>query len=85
MVRAIVERKALETDERRRLADERERVEAVLRSLREAGAACEKHLGEAKRQDVMRSVTGSSSIERAIEEAQRMIDVIDRKLGAGGG
>lgn len=58
----------------------RQRAAELLKVLQQAQAECEKCLQQDKRQDAMRAVTGSSSIEQAIASTKRMIETLDRAL-----
>jgi hypothetical protein len=56
----------------------RENAERLLHSLLEAHAACEAQLASDKRSDMVKKVTGKTSLEQAIENTRRMIDVLLR-------
>ena len=56
----------------------REQAEQTLAELLRAHAECEAHLAADKRSDMLRKVTGKTSLEQAIEETRRMIDVLRR-------
>lgn len=58
----------------------RARAEVVLRELIAASAECESHLTQQSRVDSMRLVTGKTSLENAINETRRIIDVLDRAI-----
>ncbi|MBY0310959.1 MAG: hypothetical protein K2W85_02705 [Phycisphaerales bacterium] len=58
----------------------RQRAVDLLKNLQQAQGECEKHLEADKRQDVMKTLTGCSSIESAITSTKRMIEMMDRVL-----
>ncbi len=58
----------------------RQRAIDLLKSLQSAQTECEKHLEADKRQDVMKTLTGCSSIESAIANTKRMIEMMERVL-----
>lgn len=58
----------------------RQRAADLLKNLQQAQGECEKHLEADKRQDVMKTLTGCSSIESAIANTKRMIEMMDRVL-----
>ncbi len=64
--------------ERTRLG--RQQAEALLRSLMAAKADCEGQLRRFKRADAMRSVTGRSAFDSAINSTRSMIEALDRAL-----
>jgi acyl-CoA reductase-like NAD-dependent aldehyde dehydrogenase len=58
----------------------RQQAEAMLKSLLQAHAECEAQLVSEKRTDPVRTVTGKSSLETAIETTKRMIEALDRAV-----
>lgn len=58
----------------------RQRAVDLLKALQAAQCDCDKHLEADKRQDVMKTLTGASSIESAIANTKRMIEMLDRVL-----
>lgn len=58
----------------------RQRAVDLLKNLQQAQGECEKHLEADKRQDVMKTLTGCSSIESAITSTKRIIEMMDRVL-----
>lgn len=52
----------------------------VLRELIEAKAACEATLAAEKRPDMVKLVTGQSSLEVAIAETRKLVDSLDRAI-----
>lgn len=58
----------------------RQQAEAMLKALLQAQTECESHLANEKRRDLMRTVTGKSSLETAIENTRRMIEALDRAV-----
>lgn len=68
------QRLVLETNARR------DRAEAVLQSLMNAKAECEKQLARFRRPDMMKSVTGKSALDSAIASTQRMVESLNRTL-----
>ncbi len=68
------QRLVLETNARR------DRAEAVLQSLLNAKAECEKQLARFRRPDMMKSVTGKSALDSAIASTQRMVESLNRTL-----
>jgi hypothetical protein len=56
----------------------RRRLQGELAKLLEARAACEAQLSDESRIDPIKRVTGLSSLERAIEDTKRMIEVLRR-------
>lgn len=58
----------------------RQRAAELLKSLQCAQIECENHLKADQRADVVKSVTGRSSIEAAIASTRRMIETLDRAL-----
>lgn len=56
----------------------RENAERLLASLLEAQASCEAQLAAEKRADLVKHVTGKTSLEQGIEETRRMIDILKR-------
>jgi hypothetical protein len=62
----------------------RQRAAELLKTLERAQAECEGCLKSDERQDLMKTVTGKSSIETAIGQTKRMIEMLDRALGEAG-
>jgi hypothetical protein len=62
------------------MIETRSTVAASLQSLREAQAQSEARLRDLKRPDVLKAVTGKSSLENAIASAQRMVEMLDRSI-----
>jgi hypothetical protein len=58
----------------------RQRAAELLKQLEAAQAECEGVLKGDQRQDLMKQVTGKSSIETAICSARRMVEMMDRAL-----
>lgn len=58
----------------------RERVEAALAGLIRDRDAIEKDLQEGRRADLFKHVTGKSSLDRAVDEARRMLDSLERAI-----
>lgn len=56
----------------------REQAEGVVRELESGLAECEATLASEKRSDVVRRVKGKSSLDQAIEDARRMVEVLKR-------
>lgn len=63
------------------LQDRLRKAEAVLRSLYEAKKEADYQATVLKRADVMKAITGSSGIERAIVATTRMIERLKREVG----
>lgn len=59
----------------------RKRAELVLAELMSAQSSCEQQLAQTNKKDLVRSVTGRSSLEVAANSTRRMIDVLDRLAG----
>lgn len=53
---------------------------SVLHDLLEAQAACEATLASEKRSDMVKQVTGQSSLEVAIAETRKLIESLDRAI-----
>jgi hypothetical protein len=53
---------------------------SVLHDLLEAQAACESTLATEKRSDMIKQVTGQSSLEVAIAETRKLIESLDRAI-----
>jgi hypothetical protein len=62
----------------------RQRAAELLKTLEQAQAECEGCLKQDERQDLIKTLTGKSSIESAIAQTRRMIEMLDRALGAAG-
>jgi hypothetical protein len=58
----------------------KERAEATVQGLMQAKAECEKHLEQANRKDMLKTVTGRSALDNAITHAQRMVASLDRAI-----
>ena len=58
----------------------RQQAEDFLRTLEETRRQIEAQLAGEKRQDVVKVVTGRSSIDAAIADTKRMIEALDRAL-----
>ena len=56
----------------------RQHAQKLLASLLRAQAECDQQLQREQRSDAMRSVTGCSSIDRAVASTRRMIEQLDR-------
>lgn len=61
-------------------AADRDKVAALLRELVEAKAASERNMAQIKQPDFLKQVTGKSSLDNAILNAQRMIETLNRTL-----
>jgi len=59
----------------------RQRAAELLKTLERAQAECEGCLKSEQRQDVVKALTGRSSIEQAIAQTRRMVEMLDRALG----
>lgn len=55
---------------------------AVLRDLEAAKVSCEAALAAERRPDMIKSITGQSSLEVAIAETRKLIESLDRALAA---
>lgn len=58
----------------------RKRAEAVLLELQAAAADCDLQLQKQNRTDLVRLVTGRSSLDAAIASTRRMIETFDRAI-----
>jgi len=58
----------------------RQNAEKLLASLLRAQAECDQQLQKEQRSDAMKSVTGASSLDRAIASTRRMIEQLDRSV-----
>lgn len=58
----------------------RDHAAAVLESLLAAKAECELELAKGRRTDAIKSVTGKSSLDRAIASTRKMIETLDRTV-----
>ncbi len=58
----------------------KERAEAVLISLAKAKSECERHMAAHRRVDLVKAVTGTSSIERAMDETRKTINALEIRL-----
>lgn len=54
----------------------------VLRELTDAKLACEATLAAERRPDMVKNITGQSSLEAAIAETRKVIDSLDRAIAA---
>lgn len=62
------------------LKDRLDKAEAVLVALRDAKQEAESQSRELKRADAIKSVTGTSAIERAIAATSRIIELLKREM-----
>lgn len=62
----------------------RQRAAELLKTLEQAQVECEGCLKKEARQDLIKTLTGKSSIESAIAQTKRMIEMLDRALGEAG-
>jgi len=62
----------------------RQRAAELLKTLEQARTECEGCLKSENRQDVVKTVTGKSSIESAICQTRRMVEMLDRALAEAG-
>lgn len=60
----------------------RERAENLLAILIEARDRSEERLADLRQADLLKAVTGRSSLDNAIAETRRMIDRLDRSIPA---
>jgi hypothetical protein len=58
----------------------REKAEATVQGLIQAREECERQLTQARKKDVLRSVTGRSAMDKAITDAQRMVQSLERAI-----
>ena len=58
----------------------RQRAAALLKQLEQAQQECDGCLKSDQRQDMMKTVTGKSSIETAMASAKRMVEMLDRAM-----
>lgn len=58
----------------------RQNAERILESLLRARAECDQCLQKEQRADPMRSVTGASSLDKAVASTRRMIDTLNRAI-----
>ena len=61
-------------------ADARADAERLLSGLIDARSKSEARLAELSRSDILKSLTGKSALDNAINSTQRMIDSLDRVL-----
>ncbi len=59
----------------------RQRAAELVKQLEAVQAECDGCLKSEQRQDMMKQVTGKSSIETAMASAKRMVEMLDRALG----
>src|ERR1043165_7060622 len=59
----------------------RQRAAELLKTLERAAAECDQCLRAEQRQDAIKALTGKSSIEAAICQTRRMVEMLDRALG----
>ncbi len=57
----------------------KERAHAILNSLARAKADCEEQMRSMRRVDLVKAVTGTSAIERAIDETRQTIDALESR------
>lgn len=62
----------------------RQRAAELLKHLEQAQQECDGVLKSDQRQDMMKAVTGKSSIEQAMASAKRMVEMLDRALEEAG-
>ncbi|MBX3359157.1 MAG: hypothetical protein KF745_12110 [Phycisphaeraceae bacterium] len=74
----------MDTNGRQRVLNEaieaRARAESLLLDLAKSRSECEELLRKSGRTDAVKSVTGQSAIDRAIDEARRTMDVLERQI-----
>ncbi len=58
----------------------RQRAAELVKQLEQAQQECDGCLRTEQRQDMMKAVTGKSSIETAMASAKRMVEMLDRAL-----
>lgn len=58
----------------------RQKAEALLQQLLESKAQSERRLAEIRQPDVLKAVTGRSSLDNAILSTRRTIDTLERAL-----
>jgi hypothetical protein len=58
----------------------RQRAAELLKTLEQAQQECDGCLKSDQRQDLMKTVTGKSSIETAMATAKRMVEMLDRAM-----
>lgn len=58
----------------------RAKAESLLRGLLEARTTSEQRLNQLRQPDMLKSVTGTSSMDNAIKSTQRIIAALDRTL-----
>lgn len=58
----------------------RQRAVELLKQLQAAHIECEAQLKAEQRPDNLKNITGKSSLEEAIQNTQRMIELIDRAM-----
>lgn len=58
----------------------REEAKALLETLLNAKRCSERNLAEMRRSDLVKQVTGKSSMDNAIDSTRRLIDSFDRVL-----
>lgn len=71
------------TPKQRMLIDataKRDEAEALLRTLLDAKATSERNLRDIGRDDLVKRVTGRSSLDRAVASAQRLLESFNRVL-----
>lgn len=61
-------------------SEAREKAETLLRGLLEARTSSEERLAQLRQPDMLKSVTGASSMDNAIKSTQRIIAALDRTL-----
>lgn len=60
----------------------RDRAEALLKGLLETRKTFERHTPVTSKPDALKKVTGRSSIDNAVASTQRMVEALNRTLGA---
>lgn len=75
MTMTLKQRMLVETTARR------DEAEALLRSLLDAKSSSEKNLAQLGQADLMKKVTGRSSLDNAIASTQRLVESFNRVLG----
>ncbi|MBC7835412.1 MAG: hypothetical protein H7Y88_09985 [Phycisphaerales bacterium] len=58
----------------------RERAEGVIQGLMQAKAQCEADLARASREDILKKVTGRSSLDNAVIQARKVVESLDRAI-----
>ncbi len=76
---------AASTTERQRIlvetTDARDKAQTLLRGLLDARTTCERHISEGNgSSDLLKRVTGQSSIDNAIASTQQMVEALNRAI-----